>query len=226
MNRVFLLSPANCSGERAQWVLRKSARSELAQRLRSAAGAPLGEVFTFLSALYFRGKLTYARAFAGDPVNGNGVFVITPTAGLLPPDTSIRLPRLRGFARVPIDQRNRLYRRSLVRDAKKLAGEISRDCEVVLLGSIASGKYLNILIRIFGSRLMIPPDFIGRGDMSRGALLLRCVQEQRELDYIQAVSLPGYADSNVQLGGQNHATRTTAGTAVSFPGRRRTAVSS
>lgn len=187
MNRVFLLSPANCNGERARWVLKRDAQSDLAKRLRSFEGVPLGEVFSFLSGLYFRGKLAYARSFARPPFSGNGVLVITPTAGLLPHETSVRLPKLRGFARVPIDNRNRLYRRSLIRDAKRLAAEVGRDCEVVLLGSIATGKYLDILTHVFGAQLMIPPDFIGRGDMSRGALLLRCVREQRELDYIRAV---------------------------------------
>ena len=30
-------------------------------------GAPIGEVFSFLSSLYFRGKLTYAQRFAAPP---------------------------------------------------------------------------------------------------------------------------------------------------------------
>jgi hypothetical protein len=184
MNRVFLLSPANCNGERAKWVLKKDGRSELDKRLRSAEGAPLGEVFSFLSALYFRGKLAYARAFACPPMNRQGVLIITPTAGLVPYDVSVRLSRLRGFARVPINRRHPLYRRSLLRDAKKLADEIGSDCEVVLLGSIASGKYLDILTQVIGDRLRVPAEFVGLGDMSRGALLLRCVQERRELEYV------------------------------------------
>ena len=60
MNRIFLLSPAHCNGLRARHLLRKNSRSELAQRLRDT-GVPLGELFSFLSALYFRGKLTYAQ---------------------------------------------------------------------------------------------------------------------------------------------------------------------
>ena len=184
MNRVFLISPANCNGVRARWILGPTGRSDLAKRLRQADGAPLGEVFAFLSALYFRGKLTYARAFARPPLNTEGVLIITPTAGLLPPDSLVRLSRLRGFSRVPISLKNRSYRGSLLRAVKKLASNIGPDCEVVLLGSIASGKYLDILNRVFGARLRVPAEFIGRGDMSRGALMLRCVKEQRELDYI------------------------------------------
>jgi hypothetical protein len=186
MNRVFLLSPASCHGKRARWVLDKQARSDLAKRLRSQEGAPIGEVFTFLSALYFRGKLAYARAFARPPTDGTGVLIITPSAGLVPYDAMIRLPKLRGFSRVPIHVKNARYRYSLRRAAKKLATEVGSNCEVVLLGSIASGKYLDILAPIFGSQLRVPAEFVGRGDMSRGGLLLRCVKENRELNYIDA----------------------------------------
>ena len=84
---VFLLSPASCRGRRAQIIMSERASFELAERLRSSAGAPLGDVFSFLSGLYFRGKLAYARAFAapshpaGSTVGG-GVFVITPDGGM------------------------------------------------------------------------------------------------------------------------------------------------
>lgn len=189
MNRVFLISPANCNGERARWIFKKTARSELARRLRAPEGASLGEVYTFMSALYFRGKLAYARAFAQPPAPCEGVFIITPTAGLLPHDTMIRLSRLRGFSRVPISTKNRRYRHSLLRAVKALAAAIDSDCEVVLLGSISSGKYLDILSHVLGDRLRVPMDFIGRGDMSRGALLLRCVRENRELEYVTVSQL-------------------------------------
>jgi hypothetical protein len=36
---------------------------------------------------------------------------------------------------------------------------------------------------MFGPRLHFPADFVGRGDMSRGGLMLRCVTEGRELEY-------------------------------------------
>jgi len=189
MNRVFLLSPANCSGQRARWILRKKSRSEIAGRLKAAAGVPLGEVFAFLSALYFRGKLAYARAFARPPNGGPGVFIITPTRGLLAADAAVRLSTLRGFARVPISKKHRLYRSALSRAAKVLAAETGPECEIVLLGSIASGKYLDILSRVLGERLRVPADFVGMGDMRRGALLLRCVRENRELDYVRAASV-------------------------------------
>ncbi|MGC4085738.1 MAG: hypothetical protein QM736_27330 [Vicinamibacterales bacterium] len=65
--RLFLLSPANCNGRRAQMVLSPRAAFDLAHRLRSQQGVPLGELFAFVSGLYFRGKLTYARRFAASP---------------------------------------------------------------------------------------------------------------------------------------------------------------
>ncbi|HEV8342705.1 MAG TPA: hypothetical protein VGR30_10080 [Candidatus Binatia bacterium] len=184
MKRVFLLSPASCSGERARLLLNQSAQFDLAKRIRSAAGAPLGEVFSFLSGLYFRGKLAYAQAFARPPPGRAGVLIITPSEGLLAHDMLILLTTLRKFALVPIDKDNQLYRRSLLRAVRKLAAEIGPGCEVILLGSIASGKYLDILTPALGDRLRVPAEFIGRGDMSRGGLMLRCVKEQRELDYI------------------------------------------
>jgi hypothetical protein len=185
MNRVFVLSPANCNGLRARWMLRKNSRSEIAQRLRGE-GVSLGEVFSFLSALYFRGKLAYAQAFAEPPPNCSGILIITPTAGLMPDDTVIRLSKLHGFRRGRIHVKNRHYCSSLRRSARLLATQMGSDCELVLLGSLATGKYLNLLKPIFGSRLRVPQEFIGRGDMSRGGLLLRCVRENRELNYVAA----------------------------------------
>jgi hypothetical protein len=184
VNRIFLLSPANCNGVRAGWIFRPDARSELARRLRSPEGASLAEVFSFFSALYFRGKLAYARTFAQPPVPSSGVLLITATAGLMPDGALVRMSTLRGFSRVPINVKNRRYRNALLRGVKQLAREIGPDCEVVLLGSIATGKYLDILNQALGQQLRVPAEFVGLGDMSRGALLLRCVKEQRELNYI------------------------------------------
>jgi hypothetical protein len=188
MNRVFLLSPANCSGLRGRRLLERNSRSALASRLRKA-GAPLGEVFSFLSALYFRGKLAYAQAFAQPPPNCPGILIITPTAGLTPHDALIRLPKLRGFGRAPIHVNNRIYTSPLRRSAKQLGADVGTDCELILLGSLATGKYLDVLTPIFRNRLRVPDEFIGRGNMSRGGLMLRCVRENRELNYIQADTL-------------------------------------
>lgn len=186
MAAVFLLSPANCGGNRARIVMSERATFDLASRLR-AGGAPLGEVFTFLSGLYFRGKLAYARAFAcvpdGVTLDSGGVFVITPNAGLRSPDTVVTLEAIRNFAGVDVSIDNPKYRRPLERSARALAEEIG-DCPVVLLGSIASPKYVDVLLDIFGDRLMFPEAFVGRGDMSRGGLLLRCVANGEELTYV------------------------------------------
>jgi hypothetical protein len=180
--RIFLLSPASCSGRRARLVFNPEARIEVATRLRSPGGAPLGEVFTFLSGLYFRGKLAYARRFARPPEGEPGVLVITASVGLLAADEPVTLSHLERFARVSIDAAEDRYRRPLARASRSLA-ERADGCEVVLLGSIASGKYVDILGKVFGERLLFPAEFVGRGDMSRGGLLLRRAREGRELEY-------------------------------------------
>jgi hypothetical protein len=42
---------------------------------------------------------------------------------------------------------------------------------------------VDVLLDVVGERLLFPTDFVGRGDMSRGALLLRAAREGRELAY-------------------------------------------
>jgi hypothetical protein len=185
MHRIFLLSPANCAGKRAGFLLRKEARSPLAQRLRSAEGATIGEVYTFMSGLYFRGKLAYARAFASPPDGCVGIQVIVPGLGLRPPDAVIDIDGLRAIARVPVDPKARSFTRPLRRDAADLAERLHSETAAVLLGSIATQKYLQPLRKVLGTRLRFPQEFIGRGDMSRGALMLRCAAEGRELTYIE-----------------------------------------
>jgi hypothetical protein len=179
MRRVYLLSPASTSGERARILLRDEARLPLAMRLRGE-GAPLGEVFAFLSGLYFRGKLTYARAFA----EHGPARIITATRGLMPLDAVATRALLLEFAEVDIHHECERFTKPLARDAKKLRREIGDgDDEIVLLGSIASKKYVDTLARVFGERLVFPTDFVGRGDMSRGGLLLRAARAGQELAY-------------------------------------------
>lgn len=187
-NRVFLLSPANCGGIRAKQVVSEVAQFALAAQLRTSEGAALGEVFSFVSGLYFRGKLTYARRFAQPPdptdrIVAGGVLVITPNAGLRAADVAVTADSIRGFAGESIDLANARYRRPLEHGARALFDSIGPECDVVLLGSIASGKYVEVLLPIFGDRLVFPPAFVGRGDMSRGGLMLRCVESGVELDY-------------------------------------------
>ena len=186
--RIFLLSPANCGGVRARQVLSPRADFALADRLRSSEGAPLGDLFAFVSGLYFRGKLTYARRFGipPDPAGAlpGSVHIITPNAGLRSPDTLVTGAAMRAFADTDIRPDNAAYRRPLERSARVLAHEVGPDCDVVLLGSIASPKYVEILLTIFGGQLRFPIEFVGRGDMSRGGLLLRKASEGLELEYV------------------------------------------
>ena len=187
-SRVFLLSPANCNGRRAQQILSPRATFMLASELQSSRGAALGEVFAFVSGLYFRGKLAYARRFAAPPeidhpVVGSGVHVITPNAGLRSPDTLIGADGLRAFASADVHVANASYRRPLEDSARSLAREIGSNVDVVLLGSIASPKYVDVLLDIFGRSLVFPLEFVGRGDMSRGGLLLRMAAAGQELEY-------------------------------------------
>ena len=182
MSQLFLLSPASCHGARAALLMNPRARFELARRLQTE-GVALGEAFTFLSGLYFRGKLEYARAFAAPPAGMPGVVVITPGQGLVPPERAITLQTLRRFASVPIDAQERRYLEPLLDDARALSAGAGEACRFILLGSVATGKYAEPLAAVFGERLVFPPAFVGRGDMSRGGLLLRCVDALSELAY-------------------------------------------
>jgi hypothetical protein len=181
VSRLFLLSPANLGGIRAGYLLRDGASFDLARRVRDR-GAPLGEVMSFVSGLYFRGKEAYARAFARPPAGVAGAWVVTPNRGLLPLDETVRLGDLRKLARGDIDAADHRYRRPLTRAVKELAAAAAGS-EIVLLGSIASDKYVDVLTALLGERLLFPLDFVGRGDMSRGGLMLRCADERRELAY-------------------------------------------
>jgi hypothetical protein len=188
VSRIFLLSPANCNGTRARQVLSPSATFAMADALRSPRGAKLGEVFAFISGLYFRGKVTYAMRFAAPPEAGNGVVgcgvhVITPNAGLRSPDTYVTRAAVRAFASGDIDAANASYRKPLEQSARTLLREIGPECDVVLLGSVASPKYIEVLLGVFAERLRFPIEFVGRGDMSRGGLLLRSARDGTELEY-------------------------------------------
>jgi len=187
--RVFLLSPANAGGPRGKMILSDRAKFDLAVRLRSGEGVAIGEVFAFISGLYFKGKLAYALEFArppepGAPLTGSGALVITPSAGLRPVETAVTLEALRAFGQVDIAANDPRYRDPLLRSARALNEEIGTDCEIVLLGSIASAKYVDILLDVFAERLLFPIEFVGRGDMSRGGLLLRSVRAGEELTYV------------------------------------------
>ncbi len=180
---VFLLSPANCRGERARLLLRPEAQFPLALELRSAAGARLRDVFQFMSGLYFRGKLAYSDRFGRPPPGVAGALVIAPGAGLLHPEERIGVDAVRALAEIPVDARDARYRLPLERDARRLARKLGQNGQAVLLGSVASGKYTDVLLAIFRERLRFPTVFVGRGDMSRGGLMLRCAKAGIEMDY-------------------------------------------
>ena len=181
--RVFLLSPARTDGRRAQIVFNPNAEFDTAVRLRSPEGIELGEVYSFLSGLYFRGKLTYARAFAQELGSVDPILVITPERGLVPPETRVTVKDLERFSKIDIASGDDRYLGPLRRDIETLAATLSPDAELVLLGSIATGKYVDALLAVFGSRLVFPSEFVGRGDMSRGGLLLRSARDSKELSY-------------------------------------------
>ena len=185
---LFLLSPARLDGQRAKTLLNPAAQFPLAQQLRRREGATIGEVFAFLSGLYFRGKLTYALTFGKIEPDFVPIRVITTSRGLLMPTYRVRARDLVAFASVDLNVAREAFQKPLLRDARRLARQIGDDGRVVLLGSIATNKYVEPLLRVFGERLLFPRDFVGRGDMSRGGLLLRQSRAGTELEYIPIAS--------------------------------------
>lgn len=178
----FILSPAHSGGKRARQLTNPDSTFDLSVRLRTS-GAALGEVYAFMSSLYFRGKLAYAAAFAhSDPL---AVTVIVPGRGLLRPDLNVTARDLVGFGDIPVDPDDTRYRGPLIRDLRRLASVLDGSDRVVLLGSIATGKYVDPMLEVLSSRVWFPRDFVGRGDMSRGGLLLRSAAAGRELEYVR-----------------------------------------
>ena len=186
VHRIFLLSPASVAGTRAALLMGTSSELEMARRLRGH-GVPLGELFSFISGLYFRGKLAYASAFSNAPQGVHGVFVITTSGGLVPPDNAITLDRLRQITAGNLDSADARYRAPLERDAQLIVDRVGASSQIILLGSIATPKYVDPLLNVFGAQLMFPAEFVGRGDMSRGGLMLRCVESGEQLTYLSVI---------------------------------------
>lgn len=186
--QVFLLSPAYCGGRRAASLLKPKSDLALAKRLAEGT-LTLGEAFAFMSGLYFRGKLAYAGRFGwvencpARPTTLKPTYVITPTRGLQSPDTVVSAATLQEFATVEVEANNHRYRSPLQRDLEQLAVTASAGVRMILLGSIATGKYIDVLGAVLSNRLYFPAAFVGRGDMSRGGLMLRSVAAGSELDY-------------------------------------------
>ncbi|HSO34184.1 MAG TPA: hypothetical protein VLT33_16730 [Labilithrix sp.] len=186
-SRIFLLSPARLDGERGKLLFQPASLFPVARALRTREGCPIGEVFRFVSGLYFRGKLAYASAFARPPAGGawmgSGALVITQNRGLVPAETRVCLEHLEAFASTDIHVNEPAFRGPFERDARLVHEALGAADEVVLLGSIASAKYVDVLVEVLGERLLFPRDFVGRGDMSRGGLLLRAADARTELAY-------------------------------------------
>lgn len=180
--RVYLLSPARTNSRRAGELA--CSQSPLGVALRSEHGAPLGEAFAYLSSLYFRGKLAYASRFGSAELAVPGVLVITPGHGLCRPNTRVRASDLAAMGQIDVDADNPAFVQPLLRDVGRLFQSASADTEFVLLGSIATPKYVEPLSSVLGERLLFPREFVGRGDMSRGGLLLRAAREGTRLDYV------------------------------------------
>jgi len=153
----------------------------LARRLREE-GVPLGDVFSFLSGLYFRGKLEYARAFSRPGERDGGVYIITMTDGLVAPDARISAQDLERYARC-VDGAATASR-TLEKTALDLSRRLGADADIVLLGSVSTGKYTDLLAPIFGSRLLFPREVLHIGQLARGALFLRRAREGPELEYV------------------------------------------
>jgi hypothetical protein len=179
----MLLSPAKLNGKRGRMLFNPEAEFSVARELRSSAGAPLADVFSFVSGLYFRGKVGYAREFARTYNGLPAALVISAGGGLCTLEERVTLERLRGWAEVSIHEENPHFTAPLYRHAAALLEAHAPSTRFVLLGSVASNKYVVPLLEIFGEQLLYPREFAGRGDMSRGALMLRAVHERRELEY-------------------------------------------
>jgi hypothetical protein len=191
--RIFLLSPAKLGGPRTTMLLREKADFPLARKLREGF-VSIGEVYSFISGLYFRGKMTYVEAFRGVAPSGMPpAMVMVPGFGLVPPDTLVSSDQLRLIAEISVDEENLRFREPLINAARVLDKLAEQSCSYVLLGSVASAKYTTPLLEVFGSRLLFPPDFVGRGDMSRGGLMLRQASSGVELPYVsvEGASLHG-----------------------------------
>lgn len=184
--KLFLLSPASLNGLRAKQLMSPRARFATALRYQSEQGVEIGDAFAFMSALYFRGKLAYARRFAepSPVIGGDGIFVITSGYGLVPPDWRITEERMKRMRKIDVDVATRSYVKPLREHAELLARALPEDAQVVLLGSVATGKYVDVLWPILGQRLRFPSAFAGLGDMARGGLMLRAARQGVELEYV------------------------------------------
>lgn len=163
-------------------LLREGASFDTAERLR-AGTATIAEVYSFVSGLYFRGKVAYSSAFAAPPPEVPHALVIVPGRGLVAGETLVSVADMEAIASVPVDEDHAAYRDALCEAATRYGGTAVVETDWILLGSIATAKYTTPLLEVFGDRLKFPAEFVGRGDMSRGGLMLRCAASREELTY-------------------------------------------
>ena len=182
-SRIFLLSPAKAGGRRYSILTSDKASFELALKFR-AGSATLGEIYSFISGLYFRGKIAYAAAFGAVPRQSSNALVIVPGLGLLPPETVFSPEQLKATAQIEVDEDNPIHHDALLAAAGSLDRATGHQCSFVLLGSVASAKYTTALLKVLDHRLLFPAEFVGRGDMSRGGIMLRSAASGEELTYI------------------------------------------
>jgi len=179
-------------------LVREGADFDLARKLRHGS-TTIGEVYSFISGLYFRGKMVYTERFAAGPPGLPPALVIVPGAGLVPPETVVTVEQLEAISEIPVAEENRAFRDPLMQSANLLNAHAG-DCSYVLLGSVASAKYTTPLLEIFGERLLFPVDFVGRGDMSRGGLMLRHARSGVELQYVPVLGARVHGSRPPRLG--------------------------
>jgi hypothetical protein len=106
-------------------LMREQAEFDLALRLRNGTAA-IGEIYAFISGLYFRGKLAYTGVFGAAPSGVPPAMVIVPGMGLVPPGTILSYDQLQSIANVPVDADNPAYREPFLRDVALLDQQAGR----------------------------------------------------------------------------------------------------
>jgi hypothetical protein len=110
--------------------------------------------------------------------------VIVPGLGLLPPETVFSPEQLQATAQIEVDADNPAHHEALLEAAASVDRATCHQCSFVLLGSVASAKYTTALLKVLDQRLLFPAEFVGRGDLSRGGIMLRSAASRQELSYI------------------------------------------
>ena len=172
--RVFLLSPAHLGGERARILMRPEASFDLAARVREKRRCArrrdlrVSERALLPRQAHLRGRV---RGGAASPRSRRPTSS-PPTAGW-PPCTSASITRARprwaastSTARRGLSQAARARRQEAGEADRRRRGGAAR------LGGVDE-VHRRARARCSSARLVCPVDFVGRGDMSRGSLMLQ-----------------------------------------------------